>query len=150
MREQIKEKLNRAIEIILEHEGYHIDILNIDEILDKVVNVFENVYKIVSYKHFFNPDMVFYICVFPFEEKSFSFDITVAKKYTELYAIYKSNFLEENRVVVHVHFAPHFGKEYNPLIAEFIPKDAKDLRTYVDATYFTLPLKVEVTKYDLV
>ena len=53
MKEQIKEKLNQAIEIILEREGYYIDILNIDDVLDKVVNVFENVYKVVPYKHFF-------------------------------------------------------------------------------------------------
>ena len=150
MKEQIKEKLNQAMEIILEHEGYHIDILNIDDVLDKVVNVFENVYKIVPYKHFFNPDMAFYICVFPFEEKSFSFDITVAKKSIELYDIYKLNFLEEDRVVVHIHFAPHFGKEYNHRALEFVPKDVKNLRVYVDAYYFDIPLKVEVTKYDLV
>jgi predicted AlkP superfamily pyrophosphatase or phosphodiesterase len=150
MKEQIKEKLNRAIEIILEHEGYYVDILNIDDVLDKVVNVFENVYKVVPYKHIFYPDIRFYICVFPFEEKSFSFVIDISAELVELFKVYKSNFLEENRLTVHIKFSPHFGKEYNPLALEFVPKDVKNLRVYPDASYFDIPLKVEVTKYDLV
>jgi predicted AlkP superfamily pyrophosphatase or phosphodiesterase len=150
MKEQIKEKLNQAIEIILEHEGYHIDIFNIDNALDKVVNVFENVYKVVPYKHIFYPDIRFYICVFPFEEKSFSFRIDISQKVVELFKVYKSNFSEENRLTVHIKFSPHFGKEYNPLALKFVPKDVENFRVYADASYFDIPLEVEVTKYDLV
>ncbi len=150
MREKIEEKLNQATETILEREGYYIDILNTEDVLDKVVNVFENVYKIVPYKHIFYPDVRFYICVFPFEEKSFSFRIDISHKTVELFKVYKSNFLEENRLIVHIKFSPHFGKEYNPLALKFVPKDVKNLRVYPDASYFEIPLKVEVTKYDLV
>jgi hypothetical protein len=150
MRGQIKEKLNQSIEIILEHEGYHIDILNIEDVLDKVVNVFENVYKVVPYKHIFYPDIRFYICVFPFEEKSFSFRIDISPNTVELFKVYKSNFREENRLTVHIKFSPRFGKEYNPRALEFVPKDVKNLRVYSDASYFDIPLKVKVTKYNLV
>ncbi len=150
MREKIKEKLNQAIEIVLEHEGYYIDILNIDAVLDKVVNLFENVYKVVPYKHIFYPDIRFYICVFPFEEKSFSFRIDISPKSVELFKVYKSDFSEENRLTVHIKFSPHFGKEYNPLALKFVPKDVKNLRVHQDASYFEIPLKVKVTKYDLV
>ena len=94
--------------------------------------------------------MVLYICIFPFEDRSFSFRIDISHKTVELFKVYKSNFPEENRLAVHIKFSPHFGKEYNPLALRFVPKDVDNLRVYVDSSYFDIPLKVEVTKYDLV
>jgi hypothetical protein len=150
MKNEIKDRINQAIETILDKENYYIDILNVDDALDKVVYAFENVYKKVPYKHIFNPDMALYVCALPFEEKSFSFVFDISEKSIKVSDLYKLNFPEENRLVVHMKFSPHFGKEYNPFAVKFIPKDVKDLRVYIDATYFTIPLQVEVKKYDLV
>jgi hypothetical protein len=147
---EIKEKLNQAIENILDNENYYIEILNIDNVLDKVVTLFEAIYNIVPYRHIFYPNIGFYICVFPFERKSFSFRIDIYQNSVGLSKIYKSEFLEENRLTVHIKFFPHFGKEYNPIAVKFIPDDVKDLRIYIDETYFSIPLAVEITKYDLI
>jgi hypothetical protein len=150
MKNEIKNIINQAIETILDKENYYIDIINIDDVLNKVVYTFENVYKIVPYKHIFNPDMALYVCALPFEERSFGFVFNVSEKSIKASDLYKLEFPEKNRLVVHIKFSPHFGKEYNPVAVKFIPEDVEDLRIYIDATYFTIPLEVDVTKYDLV
>lgn len=150
MKSEIKDKINQSIEIILDKENYYIDILNVDDALDKVVYAFENIYKSVPYKHIFNPDMALYVCALSFEEKSFCFVFNVSEKSIKASNLYKLDFPEKNRLTVHIKFSPHFGKEYNPVAVKFIPEDVEDLRIYIDATYFTIPLEVDVTKYDLV
>jgi len=160
MREEIKEKINQVTETILDRESYHIEILNINNVLDKIVPVFETIYNIVPYKHIFVPRMGFHILTLPFETKAFRFALNVSEKGVNFNYFFnrpkwiynKTEWLreEENRVVVCLDFFPHFGKEYNPIAVKFIPDDVKDLRIYMDETYFAVPLEVKITKYDLI
>jgi len=152
MRERIKESVNKVLESILFESNYRFKILNIDDVLDKVVPVFEAIYNIVPYKHIFNPRMGFHVLAFPFEMKAFSFRLDISVNEIHLSEVYKVDCIreEENKVVVSLRFFPHFGKEYNPIAVKFVPKNVKDLWVYINETYFTVPLKVEVTKYDLV
>ena len=151
MKKEIKKALSKAIDKIVEEENYYVDILNFENTLDKVTTLFENIYNIVPYKHIFRPKLGFYICLLPFESIYLYFRLDLSEKEIEVSRLYKSDCVKrESGIVVYIEFFPHFGKEYNPIVKKFIPNDAQDLRIYIDSTYFSIPIEVSVTKYDLI
>ncbi len=147
MRQEIRNRIDEIMKTIIDKKNCYIEILNIDEALDKVVPVFDSIYSIVPREYIFVPKLRFSISLFPIENLCLLFSLDVYENPIPKTMLYESSFLRENLLTVYLEFAHNFGEKYNPLVQRFIPDDVKDLNILKDKTYFSIPLKVIKEKY---
>jgi hypothetical protein len=158
-KQEIKNRVNKFIGNIINNTSFYIEILNIDEVLDKIFPVLDNIYNVVPLEIFF-PKLRFIICLYPIKNVCYSivFNLNVSKPPIPPVLVYETSFLEkdkpitilyDDKLVISLNFAPNFGKKYNTIARQFIPVDVEDLVILEDRTYFSIPLKVSKEEYPI-
>ncbi len=157
MKREIKNRIDEIMKTIIDKKNCYIEILNIDEALDKVVPVFDSIYSIVPREDIFVPKLIFSISLFPIENLCLHFSLNFYRNPMPKALLYESSVLKadllsedslfKDLLGVYLSFASSFGEKYNHIALQFIPGDVKDLNILKDRTYFSIPLEVIKEKY---